>query len=102
MTTKKSKHTPGPYGLYENKGTAFMTITRPDKDGIRVVGLAVNDPEAKRQMELEATSALFKAAPELLAALEFCADALNTEAGGLYKAHIEQARAAIAKAKGIK
>ena len=45
---------------------------------------------------------LLAAAPELLAALEFCADALNTEAGGLYKAHIEQARAAIAKAKGDK
>lgn len=38
------------------------------------------------------------AAPELLAALKFCAAALEAEAGKLYAAHLEQARAAIAKA----
>lgn len=32
---------------------------------------------------------------EQVQALQFCIDALETEAGGLYKAHIEQARAAL-------
>ena len=98
MGNEKAKFTPGPYGIYENEETAFLVITRPDKDGIRIVGLAVKDPEAKRQGELEATAALFKAAPELLAALE---GLVNGRDVNDYKAY-EAARAAIAKARGGK
>lgn len=84
MNTNKAKHTPGPWRL--EKYT----------DRLRVQNTAgVNVAEVIDQN----AGPLLAAAPDMLAALEFCADALNTEAGGLYKAHIEQARAAIAKAK---
>ena len=83
----KTKHTPGPW-VIDNDNVIYQEGTSEP--------IASAAPTADE----EANAWLIAAAPELLAALEFCADALNTEAGGLYKAHIEQARAAIAKAKG--
>ena len=101
MKNEKPKFTPGPYGVYENPGTAFMVITRPDKDGVRIVGLAVKDPEAERQIELEHTAKLFKAAPDLLMALEnvLSAVAYNDEPARDIL-NLDEIRAAIAKAKG--
>ena len=87
MKNEKAKFTPGPW---EVDGQYI------DTPG----GLLLDGLQTEHKGERAANMALIAAAPELLAALEFCADALNTEAGGLYKAHIEQARAAIAKAKG--
>ena len=87
----KTKHTPGPWTT--NNG--FTILSAKGKTASSdVPNKTITDDEAI------ANAALIAAAPDLLAALEFCSDALNTEAGGLYKAHIEQARAAIAKAEG--
>jgi len=74
-------------------------------DGAEVMGIAHINSRGNHNAGIPsaedcANGRLIAAAPELLAALEFCAEALDTEAGGLYRAHIEQARAAIAKAKG--
>ena len=105
----KRKHTPGPwiYQPGDMDGDIFIESENEDRSGVLVAKVENDGPRAKEadgyipeKMAL-ANAALIAAAPDLLAALEFCADALNTEAGGLYKAHIEQARAAIAKAKGI-
>jgi hypothetical protein len=100
MNTNKAKHTPGPW-KYIAWGQQISI------DGIEEMGIAkintlgFNDKGIPSRQDV-ANAALIAAAPELLAALEFCSDALNTEAGGLYEAHIKQARAAIAKAKGAK
>lgn len=117
--TNKSKHTPGPWNFERTKtDIEYAKITgkellphegyfRDNDGGWFVAGVAKvfykgTDKKGygKPDDEGQANARLIAAAPELLAALEFCADALNTEAGGLYKAHIEQARAAIAKARG--
>ena len=96
----KNKYTAGPWEISAHEDNGEIVIRSPltlnivcncEADGFGEVG----------EKETSANAALIAAAPDLLAALEFCADALNTEAGGLYKAHIEQARAAIAKAKGV-
>jgi len=90
MGNKNIKHTPGPWGV---KG---WRVTIPGTGEVTLAAPGVTTATA------DANARLISAAPELLAALEFCSDALNTEAGGLYEAHIKQARAAIAKAKGAK
>ena len=101
----KKKHTPGPWVYRPNKDDNWGVVR--SADGLPVaqacVGRWSKDFDTHRTNKTdpgEANARLIASAPELLAALEFCVDALNTEAGGLYKAHIEQARAAIAKAKG--
>lgn len=107
MNTNKAKHTPGPWKLdgavVEAKWENGESVMICQAGGTRWGGCSSATEYNKRMREENTVNAaLIAAAPELLAALEFCADALNTEAGGLYKAHIEQARAAIAKAKGDK
>ena len=87
MKNEKSKHTPGPW-VIDNDNVIYQEGTSEP--------IASAAPTADEK----ANAALIAAAPDLLAALESCSDALNTEAGGLYKARIDQARAAIAKAKG--
>lgn len=51
--------------------------------------------------EERANARLIASAPELLAALDFIVQAARTEPGmSIYKAHLDQAEAAIRKAKG--
>lgn len=97
MKNKKADNfTPGPWKVDSDGADVWVMKDHSGGQGIAAIfdvnGIA----------EMTANAALIAAAPELLAALEFCAEALDTEAGGLYKAHVEQARAAIAKAKGTK
>ena len=110
MKNEKAKHTPGPWEaevIHGKNGYGFQVQGAYTATSAVIIADAPlfftsipKGPHATYDGQM-ANATLIAAAPELLAALEFCADALNTEAGGLYKAHIEQARAAIAKAKGI-
>ena len=78
-----NKSTPGPW-----------TFVGPSPGGTPY------DVNLRRREDALANSRLIAAAPDLLAALEWVTEALEVESGTLYKAHIEQARAAIAKARG--
>jgi hypothetical protein len=89
-----SNHTPGPWkaatAFSENEPNGYHVIS-PPKWGSPDIAIADSDANAR----------LIAAAPELLAACQFLADAAETEPGmSIYRAHIEQARAAIAKAEG--
>lgn len=94
----KIKYTPGPWMVQHDKIEGARPVCQLYHPCGDIVDWPTDTPD-DGDREAEANAQLIAAAPELLAALEFCADALNTEAGGLYKAHIEQARAAIAKAR---
>jgi len=93
----KNKHTPGPWSI-EISPAGQSSITGEKWCDAVIQPLNIVAERFPAKYEYSANARLIAAAPDLLAALEFCADALNTEAGGLYKAHIEQARAAIYKA----
>ena len=101
-----AKHTPGPW---------YVSGTNPPivyaRDGLDIICQCATMSEETRAHEM-ATAHLIAAAPDLLAALAGCADALS-EAGkdfavnnplavrpNLYELHASVARAAIAKAKG--
>ena len=106
MTTT-AQHTPGPWQMsrqeYDNTHSTDLSIYAPvpphnnPKSICRVYGEGGLSAIIE---ERDANAALIAAAPELLAALKFCAAALEAEAGKLYAAHLEQARAAIAKTTG--
>ena len=111
-----AKHTPGPWRYSEKHHAivadcfpAWSDPSDPDQEKVTKVctlmgALGGHNPEADKAMMI--------AAPELLAALEGCADALR-EAGkdfaqanklaarpNLYELHEQSARAAIARATG--
>ena len=107
MKNEKSKHTPGPWRAIKRGADCDFIFNIATKDNPRSIANVIDagtteqiNQYEKENGEQAANARLIAAAPELLAALESCSDALNTEAGGLYKARIDQARAAIAKAKG--
>mgnify|MGYP007112880801 CR=1 FL=1 len=98
-------HTPGPWTILPNT-PHFVRAMHP-AEGMQPVATVYHFDG-----ELAANARLIAAAPELLAALAGCADALR-EAGkdfaqanklaarpNLYELHERSARAAIAKAKG--
>lgn len=104
MTTKTTaKHTPGPW-----------TIQRINNEVWPGPYLVVVDPVTKQTLakitrdhggmaigESAANARLIAAAPDLLHALKFLTDAASAEpAMAIYKAHIEQAQAAINRAEG--
>lgn len=99
MNTNKAKHTPGPW-IVSSDGKAVRSSADIMANYRRNV---VNAGKRDDVEEMAANLALCAAAPELLAALERVLEchrlkiSLDTNAGA-----VEQARAAIAKAKGDK
>lgn len=89
--SSKSAHTPRPWHIGMNPGPMVYGPHGEQVADLR--GDLLPDDEAA------GNRALILAAPDLLAALRFCADALEAEAGKLYAAHLAEARAAIAKAE---
>ena len=89
MENKKSKHTPGPWGVTRLQGVEYVTI-----DGGRVSVARVSALKTG-----EANARLIAAAPELLAALELALIAIDEDAAPKVAG---MARAAIAKARGEK
>ena len=90
QSPRQNMHTPGPWAVM------------PDGNNVKVTS-AAGDTICKLRTNLLTNNAqLIAAAPDLLKACEWLvkmAEAEN-EACGIYKAHIEQARAAIKSAKG--
>ena len=104
--TQRPAYTPGPWDV-EPKGSRHFV---DGADGLTVAYL--DRAGVRERSEIEANARLIASAPELLDALEGCADALR-EAGkdfaqanrlaarpNLYELHEQAARAAIAKARG--
>ena len=110
-----ASHTPGPWSLSDSFDRVERRVKHGDNPPL-VLGIAseINSahPDYMPRAEQIANARLIAAAPELLAALAGCADALR-EAGkdfaqsnrlavrpNLYELHERSARAAIAKARG--
>ncbi|MFA5379870.1 MAG: hypothetical protein WC455_29190 [Dehalococcoidia bacterium] len=89
----ESKHTPGPWGIDINSVGEYLISAGPIGTPVDYLAVITNRKRSK------ANARLIAAAPELLEALAFCVEALEVEAP-IYRDHIAQARAAIAKAKG--
>ena len=109
---KDTQHTPGPWRVKQTGFTYFRDTW--NINGFHQVACFQNpqDCQLATVYDVEANARLIAAAPELLAALAGCADALR-EAGkdfaranphavrpNLYELHEKAARAAIAKATG--
>lgn len=92
MTTNETKHTPGPWRRSHESIDPEWDIV------IAQHGVIVANVNACGQRE--ANARLIAAAPELLEALEVCADALNPENCYDIPKAADKARAAIAKARG--
>jgi hypothetical protein len=90
----KAQHTPGNW-IAQHR---HITVNHPS--GENGLMLAIADFEEIDDKQGVKNCQLCAAAPELLHALRFLVDAANTEPGmSIYKAHIEQAKAAISKAE---
>ena len=99
MDTKtKVTHTPGPWHV--NEGIRGKTYVEHAHGMICDMQLEEYVHTNEDRLGILADANLIAAAPELLASLKWLVDACETEsdAMGIYKAHIEQAKAAIAKA----
>jgi len=104
----QTKHTPGPWRAVAQKMTGHMFVERDL--GNKNLPYAANNTLSESRLliasiesgEAESNARLIAAAPDLLEALAFLVRVCESEpeACGIYKAHIAQARAAIAKAKG--
>lgn len=91
-------HVSAPSGIY---GWEVRYKTGEKLYGIECSDLVCMLPHGPRKPEYETVAKLISAAPEMLASLQFLVDAAETEPGmAIYRAHIEQARAVITKAKG--
>ena len=96
-----AEHTPGPWQFAEAgswkdgvRTSKEYFVRRPDDD----VAIASEILNPEDSTPSEANARLIAAAPELLAALEVCVDELKRN--GIQSESIQDARAAIAKAKG--
>ena len=105
MSNEKTKFTPGPWAYRPNEYDDWGVVKSPD--GLPVaqacVGRWSKDFDKHRTEgtdPAEANARLIAAAPELLAALERMFNMSPPEIHGSPGSAIEQARAAIAKAKG--
>ena len=105
--TNKAKHTPGPWTITEDGRIQAPNLDAKcwEQQQHKHIASAPFAADALTPItmgsERAANARLIAAAPELLAALEFITSAAETEPGmEIYRAHLEQARAAIAKAKG--
>ena len=101
-----AKHTPGPWTDKNRAYDGMITGIDSEDDDDIVIAKCYDDTEGPNNIstaEMKANARLIAAAPELLAALERVLEchrlkiSLDTNAGA-----VEQARAAIAKAKGDK
>jgi hypothetical protein len=88
-------YTPGPWGAFveDDEGPAKLpgtfTVDGPDLEWIA------------QGIKSAADACLIAAAPDLLAALDFLTRAARTEPGmAIYEAHLAEAEAAIARARG--
>lgn len=95
-----AKHTPGPWA-YAYDGSSTWSIGEADDPQDKLVA-SIGDRDDARAT---ANARLIAAAPDLLKALEFCAQAirtagLDTVKGGICAQAFAEARAAIAKARG--
>jgi hypothetical protein len=91
------KHTPGPWKRLQGMIVGNLHKGERGTEG-DVVCLMKGYVDYKNQ---DANARLIAAAPELLETLRFIVAATGTEPGmAIYKAHIQQAEAAIAKAEG--
>jgi hypothetical protein len=101
-----SKHTPGPwmFAPSNSANVAGHVVPRPRPDGIGLVtNIATIRPHKWGAHEVEANARLIAAAPELYEALERTMNWLASYPGGGtmgIDGPYEQARAALAKAKG--
>ena len=91
-----ARHTPGPWSVVD----VLVENSVAPRLGVFPVKRVWGDPAIADCGYNEGNAALIAAAPELLAALDWCVRALEIESGTLYAAHLEQARSAIAKATG--
>jgi hypothetical protein len=90
----KPSHTPGPWNVKRIFGDP-PAITGP------AGGLVANVASSGHTRKELEDARLIAAAPEILESLVWILDAVDTEPEmSIYKAHIEKARAAIAKATG--
>ena len=112
----ETKHTPGPWKV-DSLGVVVSTdVERLESIATTPVvfigNLLFGKYKASGEIDdfltswrdrAQANGKLIAAAPDLLKSLEFLTDAAGTEPGmAIYREHIKQARAAIAKAKGQK
>lgn len=106
-------HTPGPWFVEANQfgRETYFDVFAPIKDTQRADDVYLEAPEdAQLVARVEvaddgSVARLIAAAPDLLAALEFCVQAIRTAGletvpGGICAQAAEEARAAIAKARG--
>lgn len=97
-----SKHTPGPWLVFERRIPVIPEIVAivigPSED-VSVCELRIQGRSGKTN---GANARVLAAAPELLSALKLCESELFARCGDQPRAkrYIEQARAAIAKAEG--
>jgi hypothetical protein len=90
----EQKHTPGPWAIFKVRLSGMFLIGKAAD-----VDLANSDGHAMADNEADAR--LIAAAPDLLAALEVCAEELrNISSNVLMNAAYQNARAAISKATG--
>jgi hypothetical protein len=107
-----SKHTPGPWRIQgavtitgKPGGIPRFLVWPAEETETSVVEICEIDCQIEGNYtcniaEAKANARLIAAAPELLAACKFLLAAAETEPGmAIYVAHIQQARAAIAKAE---
>ena len=112
--TPRPAHTPGPWTIHESAFSSSLVKELHIGTSTRTAACVYDDCTAGIlvRSEVEANARLIASAPDLLAALAGCADALR-EAGkdfaqanrlaarpNLYELHEQAARAAIAKATG--
>ena len=91
-----SKHTPGPWEIKRHFDSCYRYISAPEHIALAQVVWCVEEEE--RSPVCEANAHLIAAAPDLLEALEELAD--QYQYVNQFDSFYEQARAAIAKAKG--
>ena len=94
-----SNHTPGPWEIEEHYHFGYRWISGPGHSQLAQVVWCMEDED--RSPECEANAHLIAAAPELLDALCYLLEASSGQGPHeQWLAAMDQARAAIAKAKG--
>ena len=102
---QKTEHTPGPWRISgcrtHNSATGIdeLMIEHGDENCISpIIASICSDVD---RLPMSANARLIAAAPDMLVALKFLADAARTEPGmAIYKDHIKKSEEAIAKAEG--